>query len=88
MWGKQALSYIVFVRGRARFDALFPALEIVHMDVLANYLCYLLSGRLNFKQLFPSVMILAVRWLEIMLSPWSNVLALHQVKVIRRRLGS
>ena len=49
----QALSYLVFFRDRARFNTLFPRLEIVHLRILPNYIRYLLSGGLNFRQVHP-----------------------------------
>ena len=49
----QALSYIVFVRDRAELERKHPSLEIVHEQRVGNYLKYIISGGLNFRQLLP-----------------------------------
>jgi SAM-dependent methyltransferase len=81
----QALSYLVFFRDRAKFDSMFPKLEIVHSRVLPNYLRYLLSGGLNFRQLVPSSFAPVLRILEIALLPLAPIFGLHHVVVIRKR---
>lgn len=81
----QALSYIVFQRDRAEFERRFPHLEIVHQETCGNYLMYLLSGGLNFRQLWPG-WAASVLWLfQKLLSPFDRWLALHHVVVIQRR---
>jgi SAM-dependent methyltransferase len=84
----QALSYIVFDRDRARFERELPNLELVEMFQLSNYLRYLFSGGLNFRQLVPSFTEPLLRALESMLTPAQRVLALHHVVVLRRRILS
>jgi len=81
----QALTYVVFFRDRAKFDALFPQLEIVHSRVLPNYIRYLLSGGLNFRQLVPSFLAPLLRKLEVALSCLAPIFGLHHVVVIRKR---
>jgi SAM-dependent methyltransferase len=81
----QALSYLVFFRDRARFNTLFPRLEIVHLRILPNYIRYLLSGGLNFRQVVPSFLIPLLRKLEVALLRLAPILALHHVVVIRKR---
>ncbi|HUH80177.1 MAG TPA: methyltransferase domain-containing protein [Solirubrobacteraceae bacterium] len=81
----QALSYIVFVRDRAIFEKELPGLELVGTDPLANWVRYLLSGGLNFRQLVPRRSAGALKALERALHPARRVLALHQVIVLRRR---
>lgn len=81
----QALSYIVFVRDRARFERELPNLELVETFPLGNYVRYLLSGGLNFRQLVPGFTEPALRALESTLRPLRNVLALHHMVVLRRR---
>ncbi len=83
----QALSYVVFVRDRARFGSQFPALEIVHCSTLPNYLRYVVSGGLNFRQLLPDVAITPLRTLEWILRPLRPLLALHQLIVLRKKTG-
>ncbi len=86
MYGaNQALSYIVFRRDRARFERELAGLELVHTFPLGNYVRYLLSGGLNFRQLVPSFTEPALRALEAGLAPARRWLALHHVIVLRRR---
>ncbi len=84
----QALSYLIFDRDLARFQLAHPDLEIVHRDVLGNWLRYLLSGGLNFRALVPGWMMSAVAGLEWLLSPMRNALGLHRVLVLRKRANS
>lgn len=81
----QALSYIVLVRDRARFEALFPELEIVISRPLQNYLRYLFSGGINFRQLLPDLFIPILKLIEKMLKPVSKHTALHHMIVIRKK---
>lgn len=80
----QALSYIVFVRDRAEFERKHPSLKIVHVQKTGNYLKYLISGGLNFRQLLPDWMTGGVNIAEILLWPLNRWLALHYVVVIRK----
>jgi hypothetical protein len=81
----QALSYMVFVRDRARFDREYPGLEIVEVKTISNYLQYLLSGGLNFRQLVPNALIGTVKLTERLLRPMESLSALHHVIVLRKR---
>ncbi len=81
----QALSYIVFKRDRAIFESKYPGLEIVLEKPVDNYLRYLLSGGLNFRQLCPDSAAAAVRLMEKALTPAHRWLALHHVIVLRKR---
>lgn len=83
----QALSYIVLVRDRAEFQRKHPSLVIVHEQQVDNYLKYLFSGGLNFRQLLPDWMTGAVTVAEKLLSPFNRWLALHHVIVIRKSIG-
>ncbi|XXE57232.1 methyltransferase domain-containing protein [Pseudomonas sp. R1-15] len=80
----QALSYIVFVRDRQAFEHKYPGLEIVHQEICGNYLRYLISGGLNFRQLLPDVFIPVLKVVEKLLYPLRRILALHHIVVIRR----
>lgn len=81
----QALSYIVFVRDRELFDRQFPNLEIVHEERASNYLKYLLSGGLNFRQICPDGMSPLVDCMQWCLRPFNRWLALHHTIVVRKR---
>ena len=81
----QALSYIVFVRDRKDFERKHPLLEIVHEQRVGNYLKYVISGGLNFRQLLPDSMTGIVSFIEWLLWPFNRWLALHHVVVIRKK---
>ncbi len=80
----QALSYIVFIRDSMEFQRKHPTLKIAHQLRVGNYLKYLLSGGLNFRQLWPDAMSAAVDIVQWGLSPLNRWLALHHVIVIRK----
>lgn len=80
----QALSFIVFVRDRERFERHYPQLKIVKQELCGNYLQYLLSGGLNFRQLIPSWMKPLVTIARFLLSPFDRWLALHHIVLIRK----
>jgi hypothetical protein len=73
----QALSYIVFVRERDRLARQFPGFELVEMEPITNFVRYIVSGGVNFRQL--------LKGLEAVLSPLRCALALHQLIVVRKR---
>lgn len=81
----QALSHLVFDRDLARFAQSHPDLEIVHRDVLPNWIRYLASGGLNFRPLVPAFATPLLRGMERLLSPMRRMLGLHRVIVLRRR---
>jgi SAM-dependent methyltransferase len=86
MYGaNQALSYIVFERDRAELERRFPGLELVATEPLTNYVRYLLSGGLNFRQLVPTASAPLLKGVERLLRPARRALALHHVVVLRRR---
>ena len=80
----QALSYIVFRRDRAEFERRFPRLRIAHQEICSNYLMYLFSGGLNFRQLWPDKALPLLAIIQRLLSPLDRWLALHHVVVIRK----
>lgn len=80
----QALSYIIFVRDCNAFEQKYPTLKIVHRQTVGNYLKYLLSGGLNFRQLLPDSFTGLVNVLEKLLSPFNRIFALHHVIVIKK----
>ncbi len=81
----QALSYIVFKRDRKKFEEMYPNLEIVIQKPLNNYMRYVLSGGLNFRQILPSSFSLVIKFFELVFIPFNSVLALHHVIVIRKK---
>lgn len=82
----QALSYIIFNRDRAVWERSFPRLSIVHKETCNNYLVYLLSGGLNFRQLVPNWATPPLQLAQRILSPLDRWLALHHIVVIQKRV--
>ena len=80
----QALSYIVFVRDRNKFEKKYPRLKIVYQKPLGNYLKYIISGGLNFRQLLPDRMSPLVDLIQWCLSPFNRWFDLHHAIVIRK----
>jgi SAM-dependent methyltransferase len=81
----QALSYVVFKREIDTFNRKFPNLELVTMEPIGNYLRYLISGGVNFRQLLPDLSIPALKLMESALWPLRHTLALHHIIVVRKR---
>ncbi|MNL37793.1 Methyltransferase domain protein [compost metagenome] len=81
----QALSYLVFIRDREEFERKHPELEIVHHEVCNNYLRYLISGGLNFRQLLPNYCIPFIKLLEKVMQPLNRLFGLHHILVIRKK---
>jgi len=82
----QALSYIIFCRDREKFVKEYPDLEIVYTRPFKNYLRYLLSGGLNFRQICPQFLSPVVKGIELLLIPFIKIFALHYMIVIRKKL--
>ena len=80
----QALSYIVFIRDKDEFSRKYPNLKIVNQSLVGNYLKYLISGGLNFKQLLPNGFIPFINITEKIISPFNRWLALHHIVVIQK----
>ena len=80
----QALSYIVFTRDKKKFTDKHPNLEIAHQEICDNYLGYLASGGLNFRQLIPNVAIPLLSLTSKILSPLNSVLGLHHITVLKK----
>ena len=62
----------------------FPNLEIKYHKTTSNYMRYLLSGGLNFKQLVPNFMERPIKFLEYLFTPFHSFTALHHVIVIKK----
>jgi hypothetical protein len=81
----QALSYIVFVRDRKEFQSKHPHLDIIINRPLNNYVRYLTSGGLNFKSILPPAFAPFLKFLEFLLIPFRQIMALHYVIVIKKK---
>lgn len=80
----QALSYIVFKRDRVEFERRYPNLGIVHQETCGNYLRYLFSGGLNFRQIMPDCLMLLPQAVELLLCPINKYLALHHIVILKK----
>ena len=85
MDSNQALSWMVFSRDRARFEKLFPQLNI-ETTAFLPWLAYLLSGGVTMRHLIPGFLNGPIRGLEYLLSPLSPALALHWHICVRKKI--
>ena len=80
----QALSYIYFIKNRKKFDKKFSKLKIYEEYVFNNYLRFIFSGGLNFKQILPNFLTIFIKLVEIIISPFKRVLGIHHLIVIKK----
>lgn len=80
----QALSWIVFRRDRARFEAEFPALRLEACEYLP-WFGYLLSGGVNLRSLVPRPAAPLVALLDRALRPADPLCAIHWHLRIRKQ---
>lgn len=84
MDSNQALSWMVFVRDKKRFEAEFPMLEIEETS-FTPWLTYLLSGGVTKKYLIPGFLEPLIHLAEKILVPLRPVFALHWHIRLRRK---
>jgi SAM-dependent methyltransferase len=84
MDSNQALSWMVFVRDRARFESLFPGLAIEVMS-FTPWVTYLLSGGVTRRDLIPRFMTPLIPPLEWLFTPFRRLFALHWHIRLRKR---
>lgn len=84
MDSNQALSWMVFVRDRQRFESLFPGLAIETMTYMP-WLTYLLSGGVTKRNLIPRFMTPFLFGMEWLFAPLRPLFALHWHIRIRKR---
>ncbi len=72
----QAMSWIVFKRGLARFRERCPQLQIEFVEFLP-WLAYLLSGGLTRRNLMPKAAVPLIRLLDVVSRPLDCAMALH-----------
>lgn len=80
----QALSYNIFIRDFKKFSKKYKNFEIVEIKPLNNYLRYIFSGGLNFKQLLPSWLFFFLKIIEFILNPLKHFFAIHYIIVIKK----
>lgn len=84
MDSNQALSWMVLVRDRARFEALFPNLQI-EAFAFAPWFTYLISGGVTMRDLVPRFLNPLLFGLEWLLTPTRPLFALHWHIRIRKK---
>lgn len=80
----QALSYIIFKRDIIKFNKKYPNLIITRKVLCNDWLVYIMSGGLNFKQLFPSNFIFILKSIQYILKPLLPIVAIHHIIVIKK----
>ncbi len=81
----QALSHNVFERDRIIFEEKYGQhLKVIEKKYVINGLRYILSGGLNFRQLFPSFLSFLLFFLEMIFSPLAKHWAPFRVIVIKK----
>ena len=81
----QALSWIVFVRDRNRFERLFPELVIEKL-AFTPWFTYLVSGGVTMRNLIPHFLVPLLIGVEWLLTPLRPLFALHWHIRVRRRV--
>lgn len=80
----QALSWMVFVRDRARFEKLFPGLTI-EVCAFTPWFTYLTSGGVTMRNIIPRFLTGPLFGVEWLLTPLRPVFALHWHIRVRKR---
>jgi SAM-dependent methyltransferase len=84
MDSNQALSWIVFVRDRKRFETLFPDL-IIEEFAFTPWFTYLISGGVTKKDLIPHILVPILTGFEWLLTSLRPLFALHWHIRIRKK---
>jgi hypothetical protein len=84
MDSNQALSWMVFVRDRARFESLFPNLKIEQFN-FTPWFTYLTSGGVTMRNVIPRFLTGPMFGVEWLLSPFRGVFALHWHIRVRKK---
>lgn len=84
MDSNQALSWMIFVRDRERFEKLFPDL-IIESFAFTPWFAYLISGGVTMRDLIPHFLVPVLLGIEWLLTPLRPLFALHWHIRIRRK---
>jgi SAM-dependent methyltransferase len=81
----QALSHNIFERDKILFENIYGKnLKIIEKKYIINGLRYILSGGLNFKQLFPSFLVFVLIFLEKILKPFAKHWSPFRMIIIKK----
>jgi SAM-dependent methyltransferase len=83
MDSNQALSWMVFVRDREKYERQFPALRLERTGFLP-WVTYLLAGGVTMRNLIPGFVVPILKLLEFLTTPLRPVGALHWVLILRK----
>ena len=81
----QALSYLVFVRDRKKFERENPGFRIIETVTISSGLRYILTGGLNFRRIAPKFVFPALAKLEKRLTV-VNFFAIHWLIVLEKKI--
>jgi SAM-dependent methyltransferase len=84
MDSNQALSWIVFVRDRARFEERYPKLKIEAMELMP-WFTYFVSGGVTMRYLIPRFMNPLLRGVEWLMTPVQPVFSLYWHIRVRKK---
>ena len=84
MDSNQALSWMIFVRDRRRFEKRFPDLVVETIE-FTPWFTYLISGGVTMRDFIPRILVAPLRALETLLTPFRPLCALHWHIRIRRK---
>lgn len=84
MDSNQALSWMIFVRDRKRFESLFPGL-VIETTAFTPWFTYLISGGVTKRDLIPHFLVPLLKGMECLLTPLRPLLALHWHIRIRKQ---
>ncbi|MBM3785300.1 MAG: class I SAM-dependent methyltransferase [Acidobacteria bacterium] len=83
MDSNQALSWLVFVRDRRKYEAQFPKLRIERFGWLP-WFTYLAAGGVTMRNIVPGPLVPPLRALEWLLTPLRPLFALHWLIILRK----
>ena len=84
MDSNQALTWMVFVRDRARFESRYPGLQIECLDLMP-WFTYFVSGGVTMRYIIPGLLDWPLIGIEWLIGPLSPLLALSWHIRIRKR---
>ena len=81
----QALSHNIFIRDKLIFEKNYgDELKVIYSKYEINGLRYILSGGLNFKQIFPSIFLPILILIEKILKPFARFWSPYKMTVIKK----
>lgn len=85
MDGNQALARNIFIRDRARFESLFPTLNIEISQKPVNGLSYLLSGGVNQRTKISATILVFMAKLESRSNVWMRIFGFNRIILLTKK---